>query len=442
MNLKDLKTIPFEVRDLTDVDQNKRVLEIASQLMTVPNLDIINLEKELCSDQEFVANASPIFLEAVKCAASRAMLLRHDSNIHVSVVWAMYQETERMKTREQHEHGEDFINQKLAQLKWLFKSTDHTWDMVACDDGCPAVPSSGDLATEIVCRYGILRNVDVIRLQDGIDSNQRISPAFDMLENTSQSRKGGAVLYAMWHAANKWKDRLHGRRHIIIYTDADLSANLAQSGALIHPILTEGKVAAVGHRYGAPRSVLVKKSGCTTEPASTLQQPGKHIILLRHFVRSKLIPSLENILDTQAGFKAFDSAVFMRTLLMMSSFHETFDVEMLINTARHSSPDSITAVPILFTEDLAMTNFPAASPSAGHLKMVQQIVETYERLASSQADVDLDFLEFFKNLDMDTFANLIENLKTQSDDMMNKKLFESSWTLDTLKQFAILDSGV
>ena len=39
------------------------------------------------------------------------------------------------------------------------------------------------------------------------------------------------------------------KKHIVMYTDADISANLALSGLLAAPILLEGKQVSVGDRY-------------------------------------------------------------------------------------------------------------------------------------------------------------------------------------------------
>ena len=68
------------------------------------------------------------------------------------------------------------------------------------------------------------------------------------------------------------------------------------------------KIVFVCQRYGMEGAVLVKADGPTSEPASTGGKPDKLIILFRHYVRAMLIPDLAHILDTQAGFKAFDAA--------------------------------------------------------------------------------------------------------------------------------------
>ena len=58
-----------------------------------------------------------------------------------------------------------------------------------------------------------------------------------------------------------------GGRHVVCYTDADLSANLAQLGSLAAPVAVGDKVAgALGQRYGIEGAVLVRADGPVTEP--------------------------------------------------------------------------------------------------------------------------------------------------------------------------------
>lgn len=115
-----LKQYPHELRDLTDPVQNLAVLEVASKLLRRHGVDILQLEAQLCRDAEFVAQVSPVFLEGLKIAASKACLQQCRTPFHVSVVWAMYGETSRMQTKQAHAHGEDALRVKIAQLEWLF----------------------------------------------------------------------------------------------------------------------------------------------------------------------------------------------------------------------------------------------------------------------------------------------------------------------------------
>src|SRR5262249_41585404 len=158
-------------------------------------------------------------------------------------------------------------------------------------------PSSADLMTAIAAAEGYPgeghRSVTVLRLAEVIASGPSISPAFGRLTSTEQSRKGGSILAGLAAAAATGPAR-PGRagRHVVCYTDADLSANLAQLGSLAAPVVAGDQVVAgLGQRYGIEGAVLVRPDGPVTEPHSTGDKPDKIIILFRHFVRALLIPS-------------------------------------------------------------------------------------------------------------------------------------------------------
>src|SRR5262249_21999166 len=143
----------------------------------------------------------------------------------------------------------------------------------------------------------------------------------------------------------------------------------------------------LGQRYGIKGAVLVRADGPVTEPQSTGGKPDKIVILFRHFVRAMLIPRLSYVLDTQAGFKAFDAAALGPALRQMTFFNETFDVELLIHLAQRYGPQVLALEPVVFTEDFAATNFPSVDPGSRHLTMIHQVVELYDQLVAPTAPV-------------------------------------------------------
>ncbi len=419
------------VRDLTDSDQNQAVLDVASLLAEG------GLEPERAADGYGPAVAA----EAAAAARSRRRLAALTGPIRLTVVWAMYGETGRMVPRAQHPHGEDFVRAKVRQLDWLTQGLPGvTWDIIACDDGCPDEPSSADLMTQIAAAEGYPgegpRSVTVLRLADVIANGTPISPAFDRLTSTDQSRKGGSILAALAAAVATGPARTKGAgRHVVSYTDADLSANLAQLGSLAAPIAGGGDVvAALGQRYGIDGAVLIRAGGPSTEPHSTGDKPDKIIILFRHFVRALLIPSLAHVLDTQAGFKAFDGPALRPVIGEMTSFNETFDVELLIHLAQRYGPQALAVEPIVFTEDFAATNFPSVDPGQRHLAMVQQVVALYDRLVAPVAPVTgeaADLLALLRTLDLDDYVRLIGGLRAE--DAGDPTLFDRRWSVQHLR---------
>jgi hypothetical protein len=419
------------VRDLTDSDQNQSVLDVASVLV----------EGGAEAGRVAGSHGPAVEAEATAAARSRRRLAELTGPIHLTVVWAMYGETGRMVPRAAHPHGEDFVRTKVRQLDWLTRGLPGvTWSIIACDDGCPDQPSSAALMADIAAAEGYPaeghRSVTVLRLAEVLEGGNSISPAFDRLTSTEQSRKGGSILAGLAAAVGTDPPQADGTgRHVVCYTDADLSANLAQLGSLAAPLVAGDKVAgALGQRYGIDGAVLIRADGPVTEPHSTGDKPDKIIILFRHFVRASLIPSLAHVLDTQAGFKAFDAAALGPVIQQMTSFNETFDVELLIHLAQDYGPGALAVEPIVFTEDFAATNFPSVDPGARHLAMVQQVVDLYDRFVAPVAPVTgeaADLLALIRTLDLDDYVTLIEQLRAE--DRGDPTLFDRRWSVQHLR---------
>jgi hypothetical protein len=138
--------------------------------------------------------------------------------------------------------------------------------------------------------------------------------------------------------------------------------------------------------------------------------------------------------DTQAGFKVFDGAALGPAVRQMTSFSETFDVELLIHLAQHYGPPALAAEPIVFTEDFAATNFPSAELGPRHLTMVRQVVEFYDRLVAPIAPVTgeaADLLTLIRTLDLDDYVTLIEHLRAEDRD--DPTLFDRRWPVQHLR---------
>jgi hypothetical protein len=418
-------------RDLTDSAENQAVLDEASALAG----------SHPATGRLAGSHGPAVAAEASAAARSRRRLGELTGPVHLTVVWAMYGETGRMVPRERHPHGEDFVRAKVRQLDWLAADLPGvTWSIIACDDGCPDQPSSADLMAGIAAAEGYPtqghRSVTVLKLAEVIESDISISPAFDQLTSTEQSRKGGSILAGLATAVRADPGQANGAgRHVVCYTDADLSANLAQLGSLAAPLVAGDQVvAALGQRYGIDGAVLVRADGPVTEPHSTGDKPDKIIILFRHFVRALLIPSLAHVLDTQAGFKAFDGAALGPALGQMTSFNETFDVELLIHLAQDYGPQALAVEPIVFTEDFAATKFPSVDPGPRHLAMVRQVVDLYDRLVAPVAPVTgeaADLLTLVRTLDLDDYVTLIEHLRAE--DPGDPTLFDRRWPVQRLR---------
>src|SRR5450631_1884046 len=112
------------MRDLTDPEQNRAVLDVASALV----------ERGVSERCDETGYGPAVAAEATAAARSRRRLSGLAVPVHFTVVWAMYGETGRMVSRSVHPHGEDFVRTKVRQLDWLTAGLpDVTWSIVACD---------------------------------------------------------------------------------------------------------------------------------------------------------------------------------------------------------------------------------------------------------------------------------------------------------------------
>ena len=422
---------PAGNRNLTNSAQNYLVLKMASALVAG------TVTKKQVED----AHGPAVAFEAQAAADSRKELAALQVPVHMSVVWAMYNEKNRMhRHTAKNPHGEDFVRTKVVQLDWLTKDLPGiTWSIIACDDGCPQ--KSAERMEKIVRqekypRSDGHRSVRVLKLADVI-GKVSIGTVFNKLTSTDESRKGGAIVAGIDAAIKASPVQANGTsppRHVVCYTDADLSANLAQLGALVAPVVAENKAAALGQRYGMPGAVLIREEGPVIEPQSTGGKPDKMIILFRHFVRAQLLPNLEHVLDTQAGFKAFDAAALTPAIGRMESFKETFDIELLLHLTQGKGADALAVKPIVFTEDFAATNFRSVEPGESHLRMVKQIVDIYTgHVAKGGTPATGDaarLLNLLEGLDLHGYQALITHLSHK--DAGDTSLFDRRWPVQEL----------
>ena len=305
---------------------------------------------------------------AVKLARSKTVINARQGPLHVSVVFAMYLEHERILRPDQHPLGEDFVNRKVSQLRWLFGDRD-VWDLVMVDDGCPR--GSGHIAREMIREEGHDRVARVLFLEDAIGSGH---PVLSDLTTPDQSRKGGAIELGMYEAA---RDPVPG--HIIVYTDADLSTHLGQVGLLADAI-DNGADCAAGSRRETT-SVLVK--------GGARNDRGKLFI----YLWKQMLPQLRDIIDSQCGFKAF------RGHLAQDLVHDTiekkfaFDIELLLRSELNR-PGSITRVPVAWIDSEAGSTTADLDP---YLPMLQAIAGMYSRYSPPDPRAE-------------SFANVIEDM--------------------------------
>lgn len=323
---------------------------------------------------------------AVKLARSRAALAHETRPGHVSIVIPLYAEHRRLLAPEEDPLGEDFLAHKLAQLEWLFRGAPHLgFDLWLVDDGCPH--GSGHLACERLARNHPHAPARVLFLDDAIRARR---DSVRGLRSTEESCKGGAVLHGMWEAA-----RLPHPRHVIAYTDADLSTHLGQLGLLLEPIWRRGRDVAIGSRR--ERRSFAVKSGCRSDRG-----------LLFIYLWKRLLPELGALVDTQCGFKAFraDRVPFLVERTGERGF--AFDIELLLR-AEQVRPRSIETVPVAWIDSEGASTTRVLRP---YLAMLRSVVRLYR--ASGVRDPDRERLaRAIEALDEPGWERLVRNVPSE-----------------------------
>ncbi len=320
---------------------------------------------------------------AIKLARSKKIMTDLDGNGHVTVIFAVYKEHIRIKTQAEHVHGENFLLKKVSQLNWLFENcTGFTWDLVVVDDGCPK--NSGGMANDLIKKHSLGDKIKVLFLQDAIDKRLVVTNG---IENTKDSQKGGAIQYGLWDSVQTKK-----QGHIVVFTDADLSTHLGQVGLLVDGIVNHAKSAAIGSRR-EKLSVSVKAGMRNTR--------GKLFI----YLWKRMLPSLDEIVDTQCGFKAFSSDVIRKIIDDLLEKKFAFDIELLLKI--HLLNDqSIIKVPIAWIDSEATSTTSELGP---YLSMLKSIAKMYHKYVVPN-DLSSEFVTFVESLTEDQFSILVDNV--------------------------------
>jgi len=379
--------------DLTNKEHANWVKNASNTIFSIcVNLENAeNFEKEIFqSENKFPA----LFLLSLKNVISKFYTLLIKEPVKVSIVFAVYKENHRMLEKSEHPHGEDFITRKVKQLQWLFnEKTNIDWELLIVDDGCPE--NSGKIAEEIIKKKA-LPNVKVLYLQDAIDKKLTVTIP---MTKTSDSQKGGSIAYGMWQAAQEKTNK----RHIIIFTDADLSTHLGQTGLLLHPIIHKGKKSAIASRR-ENHSVTIKQGGRNNR--------GKLFI----YLWKRMIPNLNYIIDTQCGFKAFESDVVNEIIEDLIEKKFAFDIELLLKTELLQSK-SIEKVAVAWIDSEAASTTTDIQP---YLPMLKSITFMQKKYLSAN-EKSQSYVQFIQSLNEEQFLYLLDHIP---EEITNKEPIE------------------
>ncbi|MFK7899050.1 MAG: hypothetical protein AB8G23_24715 [Myxococcota bacterium] len=318
---------------------------------------------------------------AVKLARSKAALANRAGPLHLSVVVPVYAEHERIQRPQDHPLGEGFVDRKLRELDWLLGDRpDQSFELLIVDDGCPH--GSGQLAEEILRQRHANAPARVLHLLDAIKQEL---PVTAPMRSADESRKGGSIQLGLWEATREQRPG-----HVLLYTDADLSTHLGQSGLLVGALDDDAIGIAAGSRR-ARESVVVKSASRSAR--------GRLFI----YLWKKLLPELSYLEDTQCGFKAMSAETARQLVDAPSERGFAFDVELLLR-CELSSRRSIAKVPIAWIDSQAASTTVGLAP---YLPMLRSIVRLY-RQHLGERSLSESFARAIEALDEASWERAIE----------------------------------
>lgn len=288
-------------RDLTNSEETQRVLSLASKILAFGTP--LHILKSYYYGNEECGNAGPAILVSAIGSAESKQIISQLPPFHLTCIFAMYGEQNRIRKKIEHVNGQDSLRMKVRQLKWLFAGEEEkTWEIIAVDDGCPN--NSRGLAQAIVDKEEY-SNVHVLGLEDAVTKSIPFFRDRGLTRGCKESRKGGAILYGLYHAASQLHINGH-RQHkssmnLVMYTDSDLSLDMSLCGLLVSDILGVKKSqVSIGARYGISHIVKSPHGRILGYPQNMfVEYPNmmKINMRIRHYIRSQLFPKLSNIYD-------------------------------------------------------------------------------------------------------------------------------------------------
>lgn len=401
-------------RDICNPDQPKQIQKLADDIVARVERDEVTIEALKSAVYPKPNEYSVLFITAIQAAES-ALKLKQCPVHHHTIVHAMYNEGDRMKSKAELETGQDFVRVKVASMKWLYEkyaAPGSSWSYIAVDDGCPQDPPSGKAMEVVIFNEGY-DNVKVVYLQQGI--NEKIPP-FDQLKSTKDSRKGGAILYGLHRAAQMESDK----KHIVSYHDADLSTDLSLSGLLVHPILCKDKKLGLGQRYGCPGSFLALPEETNGHPTSMHKQRDQFRMMFRHFARGILMPPLKSVYDTQAAFKSIEADKLAEIVPKINEFGPAFDMQLLIVAGKLYGGEPFERVPFIFVEDMENSTIcsgadpeaAAAASTKSYHGMLKAMIKIHETCFADTelSETDTAWVQFFRDVSLEGYQKMIAGL--------------------------------
>jgi len=303
----------------------------------------------------------------------------------------------------------------VRQLQWLWDGVDADamdWNLMFVDDGCPN--DSGKELLKLMDNdkecfpEEIRKKITVEFLAEGLESIEKFKND-ENLQSVNDSRKGGAVQYGFFKALEQQHSPKKPR--LIMYTDADLSADLSQSGLLLRDLTIDnpdgGRKVVIADRYskGIFSHGHVMGTFKTNEVA----------LRLRSLFRGRLLPPFRNLNDTQCGFKVFERECIEKVLPTLKAYQGMFDMELLLKSydvfAGEAKGDSVDLGELIYSSGVVWlhsaeeTNFGVFTPNEftneygwKHFNQLQQIIAIHRGNYAESTLCEKEWVEFITTL--------------------------------------------
>jgi len=370
--------------DLTIKAEHEEYMNMANALYERDMADLRAIEKIVAEKMTDSFKFSTRFHIALKNAISKKLFEQLPA-IHCTCVFALYKEFNRILPKGEKvanttdPNGEDFVRMKHKQMSWLFENKkDSSWTLLGVDDGCDGfdkkanlqLKTSTQLMEEIAKSEGY-DNVTCHRLKEYIKTGKCPYLDNDKLKSedwkeddllVKASQKAGAILLGLNLAVEEGATN-PDKKHIIVYTDSDLSTDLALCGLNFDTIIN-GKVdCSVSQRFGEPRAVNCGKLMSAEDGGGIAPgMPTESMVhlSLRHKLRLNLLPPLTQIIDTNCGHKALTPDTAKGTVSMVRDYKGSFDIDWLMCVgvvAKKASREPMARTAIPWVNSVGESNF-------------------------------------------------------------------------------------
>jgi hypothetical protein len=283
-------------------------------------------------------------LSNARSKLSMQLMAMRKAEFNVTIIVPLWGEHHRMQSKSVHQNGEDFVRRKVKQLEWLFDRVPEgamDWNLMFVDDGCPngsgkelikLMDADKEFFTE-----NLRKKITVEFLAEALETIDKFKND-DTLKTVNDSRKGGAVQYGFFKALDQPHSAKNPTSRLIMYTDADLSADLSQIGLLLRDITIENpkgtqRKAVIADRYA--KGIFSDGDIIGTFKTNAVA------MRLRGFFRGKLLPPFRQIDDSQCGLKVFSRHCIEKVLLHLESYQGMFDMELLMKIHDLFSVDKV-----------------------------------------------------------------------------------------------------